>query len=172
MLIGSGLTIVISFLFNSVSDKIKYKKEVRSIFIKKRIEIYEQIEEVLGTISLVMQDNDRLRYHFIFVRAETYQQFTLHLAIALKFSLWYSPNISKLLSELNKIQLLIIDSNDYNFEENHPDYEKKVTLGKKKYEEIWDIKINLAKQIANDYMNMHKTNYTKILKDKIQKCAF
>jgi hypothetical protein len=172
MLIGSGLTLGFSFLFNSIFDKVKYKREIRDIFIKKRIEGYEQIEEVIGAISLVMQDEDKSRYHSFFVILGIYQQLTMHLAIALKFSVWYSSTVSKLLSELNKIQLLVVDSEDYNFEENHPDYQKKITLGKAMYETIWDIKTDLTKQIADDYMKMYKTDYRKILKDKIRERTF
>ena len=157
VLIGSVLTVLISSLFNILSNNIKYKREIRKSLIKRRIEGYEAIEDVIGTISLVVQDNDKKRYHLIFSREESFKQFFILLGIALKFSLWYSPNIIKLLSELNQISMLI--GKDYCFDETSPNYLPKVEMGKNKYEEIWIIKTKLQEQIGKDYMSMHKTDY-------------
>lgn len=158
---GSLTTLVLSEIIGWLKKRDEYKHDIRKEFIRKRIEAYERLEDVIGPLNLVMQDTDGKRCHFVFIRKATYEQFCFDVGLAMKFCLWYSQDITDLLSELNKIQMVIAEP-EYDFEVTSLHYERKVQEGKNMYETIWNIKQRLVSQIGKDFENMHKTDFSKL----------
>lgn len=160
--IGSSLlTLIIKGFIDLYIRNSEYKKDIQKSFIKRRIEAYEQLENVIAPLNLIFEDTDGRRIHFIYVRKTTFEQFSLQLGAALKYNLWYSPEIIDLLGELNSVQLSILEPG-YHFEETPEFCDKKIQEAKNMYEFIWKLKSDLTKQIGKDLQTIHEVKFSQL----------
>lgn len=157
-LVSSVVAILVAELLRHFRDKHLYKMEIQKELIKRRIEAYDQLEHIVAGLSLVVETEDKLRYHCIFVRKTLYETFVKDVGVSLKYNLWYSNEITDLLSELNKIINLILEPG-YEFEETPEFYDKKAQQGIVLYEPICLIKERLVKQMGFDLKEMHRLDF-------------
>jgi len=133
----------------------EFKKTVFVNFINKRIEATAELENLLGTLSMVIRDEDGKKYHRIFSNSESFGLFFLNLGLALKFNTWYSPKTLNVLRKFNDFQEeisgLVFDNEQIIFEN--------IEVGKLNYERICNLKDELIEQIREDYKNLHITNF-------------
>jgi hypothetical protein len=133
----------------------EFRKTVFVNFINRRLEAYKDLENLLGTLSLVIRDDDGKKYHFLFSRVESFQLFIYNLGIALKFNTWYSSEIIETLREINILQEeiggLMFDNEDC-INEN-------IKIGKRNYERICILKDELLEQIRKDYSCIHVADF-------------
>lgn len=136
----------------------EFKKTVFVNFINRRIDAYEQLENLLGTLSIVYRDFDGKKYHSLFRNVGPFQQFFLDLAMVLKFNTWYSPEIMDILRKINDLQETLVG---LKFNDNEEEIIENIGIGKLNYERICNLKDELLAQIRADYKNIHNTNFRK-----------
>ncbi|MCG6191505.1 hypothetical protein [Maribellus maritimus] len=151
--LSAGLTGLITW-------KIKqneFKKTVFVNFINKRIEAYTELENLHGTLSFVIRDDDGKKYHAIYSRLESFQMFILNLGLALKFNTWYSPEIIAILRKVNDLQEQM---GGLSFD-NEMVIIENIKIGKRNYEKICNLKDELTDQIRKDFSKIHITDFKK-----------
>ena len=135
----------------------EFKKTVFVNFINRRLEAYSELENLLGTLSIVFRDIDGKKYHSLFRDIEPFRLFFLNLGLVLKFNTWYSPEIIEILRKINNLQevvgVLTFDSEEI-MSEN-------INVGKMNYEKICNLKDELTTQIRKDYSSLHITDFKK-----------
>jgi hypothetical protein len=135
----------------------EFKKTVFVNFINKRIEAYTELENLHGTLSFVIRDDDGKKYHGIYRRLESFQMFILNLGLALKFNTWYSPEIIKILRKINDLQE---EMGGIGFDSEEVINEN-IKIGKRNYGRICNLKDELTDQIRKDYSTIHITDFKK-----------
>jgi hypothetical protein len=151
--LSAGLTGMITW-------KIKqneFKKTVFVNFINKRIEAYTELENLHGTLSFVIRDDDGKKYHAIYSRLESFQMFILNLGLALKFNTWYSSEIIDILRKVNDLQEQM---GGLSFD-NEVVIIENIKIGKINYEKICNLKDELTDQIRKDFSKIHITDFKK-----------
>lgn len=158
ILSSSILTALLTGLITWKIKQSEFKETVFVNFIKRRIDAYEQLEDLLGTLSIVYRDSDGKKYHSVFRNVGPFQQFFLDLAMALKFNTWYSPEIIDILRKINDLQETM---GGLKFNDNEDEIIENAGLGKLNYERICNLKDELLAQIREDYKNIHNTDFSK-----------
>lgn len=157
ILSSSILTASLTGFFTWRMKQNEFKKTVFVNFINKRIEAYIELENLHGTLSFVIRDDDGQKYHAIFSRLESFQMFFLNLGLSLKFNIWYSPEIIEILRKINDLQEEI-GSLRFDSEEV---ISKNIKIGKRNYGRICNLKDELLAQIRKDFSNIHITDFKK-----------
>lgn len=135
----------------------EFKKTVFVNFINKRIEAYAELENLHGTLSFVIRDDDGKKYQAIYSRIESFKMFFLNLGLALKFNTWYSTEIIEILRKINNLQE---EMGGLRFESEEVIIEN-IKIGKRNYERICNLKDELTDQIRKDYSKIHITDFKK-----------
>ncbi|MFA6922879.1 MAG: hypothetical protein WC223_01375 [Bacteroidales bacterium] len=151
-LLSSGLTGFLTWLIRKNDYKNEYYKEL----IRKRLEAYEFLENILGHLSITTyEENTKEKYHVLFVDKQLYAELFKQIAIALKFNLWISENTRKTLIKLNVFQIEI-GNNVLNI--NIPN-ETIIPVAIENYAKICEIRKELRNNILDDFKNLHKVNF-------------
>lgn len=133
----------------------EFKKTVFVNFINRRLSAYEELENLIGTLSVIIRDDDGLKYNFIFKDVGMWGIFFKDITAALKFNTWYSTNIIDTLRDINNLQD-VIGKLDFETEES---INKNIKVGKENYERIRLLKEKLVYQIREDYKTIHITDF-------------
>ena len=133
----------------------EFMKTVFLNFINRRLEAYNELENLLGTLSFVIRDDDGIKYHSIYSRVESFQNFILNLGLVLKFNTWYSNDILVILRKINDLQETL---GGMRFDSEEA-IKSNIIIGKENYERICRLKDELLAQIRTDFKNIHITDF-------------
>ena len=150
-LLSAGLT---GFITWKVKQS-EFKKTIFVNFINRRINAYAELENLIGTLSMMLTDVDGGKYNLVFSEKDMWGEFLLHILTPLKFNTWYSTEVIKILVEINNLQD-VIGILKY---DNAECIKENIKIGKENYLRIRLLKEGLTNQIREDYKTLHITDF-------------
>tara|TARA_R110002050_G_scaffold167946_1_gene299005 strand:- start:532 stop:1038 length:507 start_codon:yes stop_codon:yes gene_type:complete len=149
ILSSAVVSAIISGLTTYLIEKRKYSQEYWKITIHKRIETYEEIEKVLVYFQTSHFVKDQ-PCHLAFLNLDTFNNLQTGLGAVSWKRNWISSKLYAKIVELNRL-LYELDPSDKNGKTDNIS-----NFGVSNYSKIADIRDNMIKLIAKDYLSMPK----------------
>lgn len=144
---SSVLAGIIGGIFTLVKSKVDYNNEFYKTLLRKRVDAFDMIEEVLYCFSTAIIDEDDNRfYHMIFFEGENPLE-TRYIELMTKLSkqnIWISEAVRDELCALNRY----IIENSINF--------NSIEDGKRHYHQLGEFRDNILKVCRQDIRSLHK----------------
>lgn len=156
LLSSAVVSAITSGIITFIIEKRKYSQEYWKISIEKRLETYEMIEKILvyfQTSHII----DSKPCHLAFLDLEVFEKLTLEVAMISWKRIWISSDLHKNIIELNRLL--------YKLNCQNIDSKSISEFGILNYAEIANIRDEMIKIIAKDYLNM--PNVEAFFKSKI-----
>lgn len=159
ILSSAVISAIISGFTTYILEKRKFSQEYWKITIDKRLETYEEIEKVLIYFQTTHVVDDK-PCHLAFLDLDAFNNLQTELGKLSWKRNWISSELYKKIIELNRLL--------YGFDESDKNKQTKniSNFGIKNYSEIADIRDEMIKIMAEDYLNMPKV--AKFFKGKIK----
>lgn len=159
ILSSAVISAIISGFTTYILEKRKFSQEYWKITIDKRLETYEEIEKVLIYFQTTHVVVDK-PCHLAFLDLDAFNNLQTELGKLSWKRNWISSELYKKIIELNRLL--------YGFDEldKNKQTENISNFGIKNYSEIADIRDEMIKIMAEDYLNMPKV--AKFFKGKIK----
>jgi len=126
---------------------LEYRNDYYKKIIDKRMEAYEQLEEIIAFLKVIAPDNNHKKmYHVYFSTSTLLHEQTMKILEVVSKSIWLSENINYLMMQFNQILYL--------FPNNDNDKIREYAI--KKYHEIAVIREELEKNLAIDLLKLHE----------------
>jgi hypothetical protein len=149
ILSSAVISAITSGLITYFIEKRKYSQEYWKITIHKRLETYEIIEKVLIYFQTTHYE-DKKPCHLAFLNSDTFDSIQTELAAVSWKRNWISSKLYKKIIDLNRL-LYEFDLSDQNV-----DLDNISRFGVKNYTKIADIRDEMIKILAIDYLDMPK----------------
>ncbi|MBU2975076.1 hypothetical protein [Zobellia sp. B3R18] len=149
ILSSAVVSAITSGIITYLLEKRKYNQDFWKIAIEKRLQTYEEIEEILTyfqTTHLV----DKNPCHLVFSNVELFNKLQVHLGIISRKRNWISTKLYGKIVELNRL-LCGADFIEENFE-----LTDLTEFGIDNYLKIADIRDGMLRIIPRDYLDMPK----------------
>ena len=122
----------------------QYVNDYYRVVVQKRIAAYEALENLIVMLkNSVVDESDQSAYHLLFAQEDPIERFQLLYNVSAQ-SLWLSDYAAEQLIAFNR---LIYQCSD------KP--EEIIAFGKKHYRSIADMRSNLEKTLAKDFLSLH-----------------
>jgi|GEM_PF-6478426 len=149
ILSSAVISAITSGLITYFIEKRKYSQEYWKITIHKRLETYEIIEKVLIYFQTTHYE-DKKPCHLAFLNSDTFDSIQTELAAVSWKRNWISSKLYKKIIDLNRL-LYEFDLSDQNV-----DLDNISRFGVKNYTKIADIRDEMIKIMAINYLDMPK----------------
>jgi hypothetical protein len=147
--LSAGLTAFVNWLL----QKKNYRNEYYKKLLDKRIDAYEEVEDLVSRLTAMVNIGDGKMCNLIcHLGYDHFSKFLISIMIPIKKGFWLSDNISGLLTELNVFLLNEIDNKID--EKGDPD-KQLIELGIQNIEKIRSFRKNIQSQLYNDLRDLH-----------------
>lgn len=152
---------LLSGYFNIFVKNKEYQNEYFKQIVSKRLDAYEQLNRIIYTLKITVQDIDGKAYHRIFENEESFFNFYNMLYNNNMNNFWYSENLNNYLLEIFR------KFGKYAAKNEKTEYSK---VGKNAYIELATLRDKIEKELANDLPKLYDIKY--FLKNKDIKTEF
>lgn len=159
ILSSAVVSAVISGFTTFLIEKRKYSQEYWKITINKRLETYEEIEKVLTYFQTTHIVGNR-PCHLAFLNSDTFDSVQTELGIVSWKRNWISSELYKKVIELNRLLY------EFEFSYLNKENDSFCIFGIEKYTKIAEIRDEMLKIMAQDYLDMPKVK--SFFKNKIE----
>jgi hypothetical protein len=144
---------LIAGLFNLRQKQNEYSNEFFKTVLQRRIQAYDEIEQLVINLKAAVLDTDNRPYHLLFSKDDDWEYVHQLMFSVLSKGLWLSP---KLFSTTRQLNLLVFrDGQAKN---------GMIEFGKRNYEEIANLRESIEQLHASDMLELH--NVRSFLKKK------
>jgi hypothetical protein len=150
------ISAIVSGLTSFIIERRKFSQEYWKIAIEKRLDVYEQIEQVLIFFQTTNLIKER-PCHLAFLSVESFSDIQTKLAMLTWKRNWISTNVFNKIIELNR---LFYECNSLETDQDVNNF------GVKHYNEIAIIRDNILKLTTKDYLQM--PDVKRFFKSKIE----
>lgn len=154
LLTGAFIAIIsssISGYFNIFVKRKEYENEYFKQIVSKRLNAYEQLNQIIYIFKGSAQDNDGKVYHVIFHNKESFEDFQMLLFNNKSNSFWYSDNLSKYLLDLFK-EFGRIDAKS---KQNNISYSE---IAKEEYKNLATLRDKIEIELVKDLPKLYDIN--------------
>lgn len=103
---GTVIAALITGVFNKYIKDREYKNSYLKMILDRRVEAYEAINTLLGTLKISLKDDkDQLAYHFIFNNQDDFIKFVSSQTQTMRHDLWMSNETQNNLHNVRKMIL-------------------------------------------------------------------
>lgn len=145
--------IISAFVSYFISIKLKrvdFKNEYYKQILIKRLEVYEHIEFLISTLKPVVLGDDNKPYHIVFNKGENkLYESQKELFFVVNKNIWVDNKTTKQLEKLNDF---FFNINNLAFEKTE---EEIIEIGKKYYDKLAELRINLENSTKEGLYNLH-----------------
>jgi hypothetical protein len=155
---SSVLAALISFAGNHILAQLQFRRDYFKEIIHKRLNAYEQVDELIGILRLTTYDESGRIAHVLFLNKAIYDRATFVAATAIGLSLYVSVSIRDMLSEISVILTKRPDNaSDRDLFE----------LGVLHREELANLRQKLEHLVASDLLKLDKVHRFLKAKEKL-----
>jgi hypothetical protein len=153
-LIAGIVSAFVSYFISIRLKKIDFKNEYYKEILKKRLVSYQYIESQLAVLkTVVLDEKDNKPYHTMFsYGSENFFEFQKNLFLAMSYSLWIDDETTNKLEDLNELFY------NLNIKTNDKTNKEIIEIGKKYYDQISKLRIQLENATKKGLYNLHDIN--------------
>lgn len=153
ILTSSLISAILTGIVNWLIQKKNYKNEYYKKLLDKRINAYEEVEELAAKLTaMVLTEKGPTCNLFCHMGYDYFTEFLIYLRLPMRKSFWLSDTITQKLTELN---ILLIEEIDNKIVDNDKVDQQLIDLGIKNVDKIGDIRKALEKELYKDFQGLH-----------------
>lgn len=143
-LISGLVSALVSGWFNLQSKKNEYANAYYKLILDRRLDAYEEVEKLIGSIKVAVVDAENRPYHLLFSKDDDHTNVYQVLAGTMSKALWLSDDLFELTRQLN---LLVYG--------RAKDEVGLIEFGKLNYKTVSDLRTNMEKIHLRDMLTLH-----------------